>query len=636
MGQAKVTSAAFHPGSQLLVVGFSSGIFGLYELPFFTPLHTLSVSQHKISSVTINSTGEWLALGSQALGQLLVWEWQSETYVLKQQGHLYDLNVVSYSPDGQTIATGGDDGKLKLWNASTGFCFVTFSDHAGSITAVCFTPQSNAVISSSLDGTVRAFDLIRYRNFRTMTTPSPAQLLSLALDPAGEIVCAGSMEPFDIFVWSLQTGQLLDVLSGHTGPVVSLAFNPVQPVLASCSWDKSVRVWDVFEHKAGVEPLLHTSEVLALAYRPDGAQLVTTTLDGHLHFWDVEDGSEVGTIEGRRDIMGGRKLADLRTAKSQAGNKHFNSLCFSADGSVVLAGGNSKWVCIYEASTRVLIKRFQLSRNRSLDGVLDVLNSSRMTEAGSLDLLDVEEEDSDDDDTNEALPGVKKGDMSSRRTRLAIRTKAVRFSPTGRAWAAASTEGLLIYSLDDALVFDPVELDMDVTKENVFLLLKREEFNKALLMALKLNEVDVVRAVYEKVPLAEIPVIVQSFPLVFLQRLLTFIATELEQSRHLEFHLVWALQLLNTHGKYFKGPSSLSVVSSSFHTTLRALHKAIQGKFNDLSKLCDENMYTLGFLCTLGKKTAQVEAEEDAEYTEEDDPFATTDDPLFTTRRSLF
>ena len=73
----------------------------------------LSISQHRISSIAINSTGEWLAFGSSSLGQLLVWEWQSETYVLKQQGHFYDMNILAYSSDGQLIATGGDDGKAR-------------------------------------------------------------------------------------------------------------------------------------------------------------------------------------------------------------------------------------------------------------------------------------------------------------------------------------------------------------------------------------------------------------------------------------------------------------------------------------------------------------------------------------------
>lgn len=45
-------------------------------------------------------------------GQLLVWEWQSESYVFKQQGHFNNMASLAYSPDGQYVATGGDDGKV--------------------------------------------------------------------------------------------------------------------------------------------------------------------------------------------------------------------------------------------------------------------------------------------------------------------------------------------------------------------------------------------------------------------------------------------------------------------------------------------------------------------------------------------
>ena len=71
-----------------------------------------SISQQKITTVAVNQTGEWLGFGCAGIGQLLVWEWQSQSYILKQQGHYYDMNVLSYSPDGQLIATGGDDGKV--------------------------------------------------------------------------------------------------------------------------------------------------------------------------------------------------------------------------------------------------------------------------------------------------------------------------------------------------------------------------------------------------------------------------------------------------------------------------------------------------------------------------------------------
>ena len=68
-----------------------------------------------------------------------------------------------------------------------------------------------ALISSSLDGTIRAHDLLRYRNFRTLTTPDPVQFTCLAVDNSGEVVCAGTLDPFHIYVWSLQTGRLIDL-----------------------------------------------------------------------------------------------------------------------------------------------------------------------------------------------------------------------------------------------------------------------------------------------------------------------------------------------------------------------------------------------------------------------------------------
>jgi len=79
-----------------------------------TPLHTLSISAADVGSVAINQSGEWLAFGAKSLGQLLVWEWQSESYVLKQQGHSYDMNALAFSPDGAVIATGADDNKVSL------------------------------------------------------------------------------------------------------------------------------------------------------------------------------------------------------------------------------------------------------------------------------------------------------------------------------------------------------------------------------------------------------------------------------------------------------------------------------------------------------------------------------------------
>lgn len=130
-------------------------------MPDATLIHSLSISEQSVTTISINNTGDWIALGCGGLGQLLVWEWQSETYIMKQQGHSNSMSCIAYSMDGQLIATGGEDGKVKLWNISSGFCFVTFSEHTAPVTSLAFSGNKKFVVSASLDGTVRAFDVLR-------------------------------------------------------------------------------------------------------------------------------------------------------------------------------------------------------------------------------------------------------------------------------------------------------------------------------------------------------------------------------------------------------------------------------------------------------------------------------------------
>lgn len=583
---SSVTATSYSAKHRLLVVGFSSGLFGLYELPSVSNVHTLSISNQYIQTVAINDTGEWLAFGCPSNQQLLVWEWRSETYVIKQRGHAYGMRCMSYSPDGIVVATGGEDGSLKLWNATSGFCYCTLSSHTAPITATTFA-GSSVVLTSSLDGTVRAHDLHRYKCFRTLTAPTPVQFISLAIDPAGEIVAAGTSDPFHIYVWNLQNSRLLDVLSGHAGPVCGLAFNPLRGTLASASWDGTVKVWDLYKRETEPENIRHTSDVVCLSFRPDGKQICTGTIAGLLSFWNVEDCSLVCEIDGRRDVAGGRKINDRMTADNNAASRYFTSVCFSADGSCVIAGGNSKYVCIYEVSQQMLLKKFQVSFNRSLDGILDELNSKDLGEGGPLDDMN---ESGDEADFSAYIPGAKRGDDGSRKSRVEVMTMQVAFSSTGREWATVSNEGLHVYSLDDDATFDPVALDEAVTPGAVQSNLRAREYGKALRMSLYLNEYALVKQVLEETPYQSISHVVRSVGSRNLERLLHFVAKSMSESPHVEFYLQWCLELLQSHG------GELEKNKGSYMRAFRAMHKIVQTRYDDVDGMCAENRYALDFL----------------------------------------
>jgi len=77
------------------------------------------------------------------------------------------------------------------------------------------------------------------------------------------------------------------------------------------------------------------------------------------------------------------------------------------------------------------------------------------------------------------------------------------YSYTGRAWAATTTEGLLIYSLDSNLVFDPFDLEMDITPTNVKSTLAKGEYSTALMLSFRLNEKGLIQEVLENTPVTD-------------------------------------------------------------------------------------------------------------------------------------
>uniref|UniRef100_A0A8B9QZX9 Small-subunit processome Utp12 domain-containing protein n=1 Tax=Anas platyrhynchos TaxID=8839 RepID=A0A8B9QZX9_ANAPL len=570
-----LTSAAYHKKTHLLVTGFASGVFHLHELPDFNLIHSLSISDQRIASISINCTGDWIAFGCSGLGQLLVWEWQSESYVLKQQGHFNSMVSLAYSPDGQYIVTGGEDGKVS-------------------------------------ETVVLKYDF-KYRNFRTFTSPRPSQFSCLAVDSSGEIVSAGSQDSFEIYIWSMQSGRLLDVLAGHEGPISSLSFNPVKCVLASGSWDKTVKLWDMLDSWRTKETLMLNSDVLVVAFRPDGKELAVASLNGQITFWDHENAVQVGSIEGRHDLQMGRKELDKITAKQSAKGKSFTTLCYSADGQSILAGGLSKFVCIYNVKEQILMKKFEISCNLSLDAMEEYLDRRKMTEFGSMALID--EGAGDEDGVAIPLPGVKRGDMSYRRFKPEIRVTCLRFSPTGRSWAATTTEGLLIYSLDSGLIFDPFELDIDVTPSNIRKTLHQKEYAMAIIMALKLNEKKLIQEVIEAVPSDEVEVVCSSLPDLYVEKVLEFLASAFEISCHLEFYLIWAHKLLMLHGQ------KLKTRSQKLLPVIQFLQKSIQRHFEDVSKLCEWNIYNIKYALAISQQRGMKRLAETSVDEEESEQF---------------
>ncbi|PVD35255.1 hypothetical protein C0Q70_06536 [Pomacea canaliculata] len=447
-----------------------------------------------------------------------------------------------------------------------------------------------------------------YRNFKTFTSPRPVQFSCLAVDSSGDIVCAGGQDVFEIFVWSMQTGKLLEVLADHQGPVSCWPLVTVVPCW-QVALGTDCQALDIFQKSGAKETLTQLSDVLALTFRPDGQELAVATLNAQIVFWNPFTSVQTGSIEGRHDLGYGRRDTDLVTGKTLAAGKAFTTLCYSADGNCVLAAGRSKNVCIYSVPDQLLLKKFEISCNHSFDGMEEFLDKRKMTDWGSLALVD--EGQGDYKGKSLALPGVRAGDLSSRSWRPEVQVASVQFSPTGCEWAAASTEGLLIYSLDQSLVFDPFELEMDITPAAIQTTLATGDHTQALLLALRLNEEEHIQEVLESIPTTCVDSISEGLPAKYVDRLLTYVGGHLESTRHLEFYLFWTRALLTYHGRFLKQRSQ------KLMAVLRNLQKNLTNKQEEICKLFDHNKYTMEYLLAQSRLKRKMRVEEEMETTDD-------------------
>lgn len=348
---------------------------------------------------------------------------------------------------------------------------------------------------------MRAFDIIRYRNFKTFTSPRLVQFACVSLDHSGELVAAGGQDVFEIYLWSVKFGHLLEILSGHEGPVVSIAFSPVATSsrMASVSWDETLKIWNCLETTTIHETIELRSGALCVAFKPNGEEVAVATLNSNISIYDVRSANQVASIEGRKDLGSGVSEVDLTSAKKNLDAKAFTTITYSADGECLLAGGKSKNVCIYHVHEGLLLKKFEITQNHSLDGMLDFVHRKAMTDFGNMALIE-EREDLEGGNVKIKLPGVTKGDMAARSFKPELLVHSLKFSPSGQSWAAATTEGLLVYSLQKGVVFDPYYLSLEVTPKTIRECLKAEEFSTALVVALKLNEQKIIQEVLEQIP----------------------------------------------------------------------------------------------------------------------------------------
>jgi WD40 repeat protein len=256
--------------------------------------------------------------------------------------------ALASSADKKLLALGGADSKIVLVDAASGAVAKVLSGHTASVTSLSFSGNNARLVSSSADKTVRVWDVAAGQQvaaFQASTgavdeaainaagnevaystgesflgvwkldAPQPRVLAGdngaaatvAAVSPNGQLLAS---DGFDkglavIFIREIASGNVVRMISGHGGPITSLAFSPDGARLASGSLDKTARVWNLADGAELAKFEGHGQPVTAVAFNSNGQQVVSGAADNSLKLWNVADKAEIKNFAGHQGAVAG-------------------------------------------------------------------------------------------------------------------------------------------------------------------------------------------------------------------------------------------------------------------------------------------------------------------------------------------
>jgi RNA polymerase sigma factor (sigma-70 family) len=257
----------------------------------------------EVRAVAFSPDGKTLASGGQD-NTVRIWELGTGkeisrfTAVTGQGAENAWVSCVAFSPDGKFLAAGAMNGpgEVAIWELATGKEERPLRLNRGGVVSIAFSSAGKILAAGTQDGVVHLWDADTKKLLRRLKG-NQDQIEAIAIAPDGKMLASACRDK-TVYLWHPETGRELRQLKGHTDMATAVAFAHDGKTLASGSWDNTIRLWDTATGKELRVLKGHATAVSTLGYLPDDKTLASGSWDGTIRLWDTATGKEMRQMQG--------------------------------------------------------------------------------------------------------------------------------------------------------------------------------------------------------------------------------------------------------------------------------------------------------------------------------------------------
>ncbi len=318
--------------------------------------------------------GRLLAAGLEN-GMIRLWDVASRQEAAKLEGHDGWVLGLTFSPDGSQLLSGDSRGGLFLWDVAAWKLRKRLDARCDIIIGAAWSPKGHRIAAATRNA-ISLFETAS-GDLTALLEGHTGPVLSVAFDSGGLLVASGSADK-TVRVWDCKARRELRRFEGHAQGVSSVALGPDGKLLASGSWDQTVRLWDLEANLEVAKLAEHTERVLCLGFSPDGNWLGSGSSDGMVRMWRASSAAKLEGHASRVNSVAvspdGAILAsssDDRTVRLWAlsngaqlavleGHKDsVKSVAFSPKGELVASGSHDRTLRLWDVSARIEVRRLE-------------------------------------------------------------------------------------------------------------------------------------------------------------------------------------------------------------------------------------------------------------------------------------